>query len=64
MLSMTQQTYSEIITGKIMVSKSFQGVDLTCSLPTTSILVLTIKFYCTWKNFKIKAFPDVLKARE
>ena len=61
---MTQQTYLDTISGKIMFLKSCQGVELTHSLPTTSILVLTIEFYCTWKNFKIKAFPDVFTARE
>ena len=34
---LTQQTYSDTISRKIMFLKSCQGVELTRSLPTTSI---------------------------
>ena len=61
---MTQQTYPETLSWKIRFSKSFQGVELTRSLPTTSILVVTIEIYRTCKNLKIKAFSDVFKDRE
>ena len=45
-------------------TKKSLEVELTRSLPTTSILVVTTEIYRTSKNCKFKAFVDVFKAWE